>query len=406
MGAGTAGAGAGAPPPVQQNGQVTWDQFNQLYAENPRLAYHSLLRNGPAAWNQHVGRIQQEQFGGDMTRYNQWVNDSDMGNINDQERWRLNDMLGLPSPDRPGGAAAASPGGAPAGPGAPAGSPQVGGMPPSGGGQTAPGAGVGGVGIGAPGSQFGGLTGTEGAGQQTGGVDPFSWDPQASRELDVDSFLDPSMNFRIQQGTNALESGAAARGGLLSGATLRGVQDYSQNIASQEYGNAVNRAMQDRGFQTGLDQNNRDFQYGVRRDDRDFGESGRRYDQEFDYRSRTGDGDFNYNRDRDDRNFRYGAQRDDRDFGYNRDRENRNFQYGAQTGDREFNYRTLSDLARLGMGGAQGSYGMQQLLAQLLNSNILSSGNVGAAGALGQGNAQNQMIQQLIQMMQQNAWRP
>jgi hypothetical protein len=39
----------------------------------------------------------------------------------------------------------------------------------------------------------------------------------------------------------ALERSAAARGNLLSGGTLRGIQRFGQDLASQEYGNAFNR---------------------------------------------------------------------------------------------------------------------------------------------------------------------
>jgi hypothetical protein len=39
----------------------------------------------------------------------------------------------------------------------------------------------------------------------------------------------------------ALERSAAARGGLLSGTTLKGVQRFGQDLASQEYQNAFNR---------------------------------------------------------------------------------------------------------------------------------------------------------------------
>lgn len=52
---------------------------------------------------------------------------------------------------------------------------------------------------------------------------------------------DPGYAFRQQEGTRALERSAAARGGLLSGNTLRGIQRFGQDLASQEYGNAFNR---------------------------------------------------------------------------------------------------------------------------------------------------------------------
>lgn len=56
-----------------------------------------------------------------------------------------------------------------------------------------------------------------------------------------DIYDDPSYQFRLQQGQNAIQSSAAAQGGLLSGATLKALQNYGQESASQEYGNAYNR---------------------------------------------------------------------------------------------------------------------------------------------------------------------
>ena len=52
---------------------------------------------------------------------------------------------------------------------------------------------------------------------------------------------DPGAGFRMAEGVKALDRSAAARGGLLSGATLKGVQRYGQDLGSQEYGNAFNR---------------------------------------------------------------------------------------------------------------------------------------------------------------------
>ena len=58
---------------------------------------------------------------------------------------------------------------------------------------------------------------------------------------DVMGQMDPSYQFRLGEGMKALDRTAAARGGLLSGATLKGAQRYGQGLASQEYGNAYNR---------------------------------------------------------------------------------------------------------------------------------------------------------------------
>jgi hypothetical protein len=52
---------------------------------------------------------------------------------------------------------------------------------------------------------------------------------------------DPGYAFRQAEGMRALERSAAARGGLMSGNTLKGIQRFGQDLASQEYGNAFNR---------------------------------------------------------------------------------------------------------------------------------------------------------------------
>lgn len=57
---------------------------------------------------------------------------------------------------------------------------------------------------------------------------------------------DPGYAFRMSEGLKGLERSAAARGGLLSGATLKGISRYSQDLASQEYQNAFNRYYSER----------------------------------------------------------------------------------------------------------------------------------------------------------------
>ena len=58
-----------------------------------------------------------------------------------------------------------------------------------------------------------------------------------------DFFADPSYDFRMQEGVNALDRSAASRGRTLSGAQDKAVTRYGSNLASTEYGNAYNRAM-------------------------------------------------------------------------------------------------------------------------------------------------------------------
>lgn len=52
---------------------------------------------------------------------------------------------------------------------------------------------------------------------------------------------DPGYAFRQSEGLKALERSAAARGSLMSGATLKGVQRFAQDTAAQEYQNAFSR---------------------------------------------------------------------------------------------------------------------------------------------------------------------
>jgi len=54
---------------------------------------------------------------------------------------------------------------------------------------------------------------------------------------------DPGYQFRLQQGQQTLENSAAARGNLLSGATLKDLTGYAQGMASQEGQAAYSRDM-------------------------------------------------------------------------------------------------------------------------------------------------------------------
>jgi len=81
---------------------------------------------------------------------------------------------------------------------------------------------------------------------------------------------DPSYTWRVNQGLNAINSSAAAKGGYFSGGTGEALNDYGQEAASQEYGNQFNRwqttfndYMNQEGFN--VDQFNQAYQrmYGV-----------------------------------------------------------------------------------------------------------------------------------------------
>jgi len=77
------------------------------------------------------------------------------------------------------------------------------------------------------------------------GMRPFLTQQFATQEA-LAPYLDPSMAFRMKYGTQATERLANVGQGALSGNTLRGLQEFGQNLASTEYGNAFNRAQTER----------------------------------------------------------------------------------------------------------------------------------------------------------------
>jgi hypothetical protein len=70
----------------------------------------------------------------------------------------------------------------------------------------------------------------------------------------VDLQADPGYQFRLAEGMKALNQQAAARGGLISGAALKGAQRFGQDLGSQEYGAAYGRALTQYG--AGVDRAN------------------------------------------------------------------------------------------------------------------------------------------------------
>ena len=63
--------------------------------------------------------------------------------------------------------------------------------------------------------------------------------------------MDPGYGFRLREGEKALERMQSARGNLLSGGAIKAGQRYGQDLASQEYMNAFNRAQAQLGTRLG-----------------------------------------------------------------------------------------------------------------------------------------------------------
>lgn len=73
---------------------------------------------------------------------------------------------------------------------------------------------------------------------QFGKVTPFSF-----TAAEFAKQQDPGYAFRLAEGNRALNQSAAARGGLISGNALKAAQRYGQEMGSQEFQNAYNRAL-------------------------------------------------------------------------------------------------------------------------------------------------------------------
>jgi hypothetical protein len=78
--------------------------------------------------------------------------------------------------------------------------------------------------------------------------------PGAFSFTNQEMYQDPGYAFRLSEGQKALDRSAAARGGLISGSALKAATRYGQDMGSQEYQNAYNRALT--GYNTGVSSEN------------------------------------------------------------------------------------------------------------------------------------------------------
>lgn len=71
-----------------------------------------------------------------------------------------------------------------------------------------------------------------------------SWTGNFQAPTAAEAEATPGYQFQLQQGQQALESSAAARGGLLSTGTGKQLEQFGQGLASTNYNDVYNRAMQ------------------------------------------------------------------------------------------------------------------------------------------------------------------
>jgi len=67
---------------------------------------------------------------------------------------------------------------------------------------------------------------------------------KGSGKADLSAFTaSPDFKFNLDQGQQAIDRSAAARGGLLSGAAVKAGQQYASGLADNEFGSYVNRLL-------------------------------------------------------------------------------------------------------------------------------------------------------------------
>ena len=74
--------------------------------------------------------------------------------------------------------------------------------------------------------------------------------PYLTKQFGPEDFragIDPSYNFRLEQGNIAATNMANRSGGAIGGNALRGLVDFGQGLASTEYGNVFDRFQKQRG---------------------------------------------------------------------------------------------------------------------------------------------------------------
>jgi hypothetical protein len=89
-----------------------------------------------------------------------------------------------------------------------------------------------------------------------------SWTGQFQAPTAAQAEATPGYQFQLQQGMNALQDSAAASGGLLSEGTGKRLEQYGQGLASTNYQQVYNNAMQQYQQQYQQFQNNQNNLYG------------------------------------------------------------------------------------------------------------------------------------------------
>lgn len=169
----------------------------------------------------------------------------------------------------------------------------------------------------------------------------------------------PSYQFRKQQGMDGIQSQAAAGGNLLSGSTLKALNNYNSNLASQEYDNAFNQ------YQT--DENRRFGQYATTENQ-------------------------NFNRYLNQEQLNQGQHQQ----AFNNWQSQDNNAYSRYMTDQNNQYNRLNNLVGMGQNASAGIGNMGAQTAQSIANNTMAGANATAAGQIAKGNSTANNFQQLL----------
>jgi len=88
------------------------------------------------------------------------------------------------------------------------------------------------------------------------------WTTPFTAPTDVTQQNDPGWQFRMKEGLKAIERSAASKGTLLTGGTLKDLNSWAQDTASNEYDKVYNRALREYQQAYGIFGNNQANQFG------------------------------------------------------------------------------------------------------------------------------------------------
>lgn len=201
----------------------------------------------------------------------------------------------------------------------------------------------------------------------------------------IDMYADPSYQFRVAEGENAINRNMAGMGKVMSGNRLGELQKYGQDMASKEYGAMYGRALDDYQMRRAAEeaQYGRDvtaYDAGYRREGDIYNRGLQAYDI-----ARQGEQD-QYGRAVD----AYKMRALEEDAGYNRGLQRYNIAYGT-----EADYlNRLSGISGVGQNTAMGGAQIGQGYANNISNLQVQGGQAQAAGTMGRYNALGNMVNQ------------